>query len=250
VDPAAALIEQNRLLAELYRTADPETDIPTCPGWTLRKLATHVGRGDRWAATIVRERSGTYVDIRTVAGGRPPSDQDGVAAWLGAGVEELLTAVAGVGADTPVWTFVGPQPAAWWIRRRLHEATVHRADAALAVGGDYQLPAELAADGLSEWLDLVAARPAASGPAPLRPGDTLHLHATDPDLGDTGEWFVRSEADGVSWAHGHQKGQVAVRARAVDLLLAAMRRTRSNHGRVEVLGDPAVWRTWLERTGF
>jgi hypothetical protein len=41
-----------------------------------------------------------------------------------------------------------------------------------------------------------------------------------------------------------------VRARAVDLLLAAMRRTRSNHGRVEVLGDPAVWRTWLERTGF
>ena len=82
------------------------------------------------------------------------------------------------------------------------------------------------------------------------PPDPLHLHATDPDLGDTGEWFVRSEADGVSWAHGHQKGQVAVRARAVDLLLAAMRRTRSNHGRVEVLGDPAVWRTWLERTGF
>jgi uncharacterized protein (TIGR03083 family) len=249
VDHAAALIEQNRLLAELYRTADPETDVPTCPGWTLRKLATHVGRGHRWAATIVRERSGTSVDIRTVAGGRPPSDQDGVAAWLGAGVEELLTAVAGVGADTPVWTFVGPKPAAWWVRRRLHEATVHRADATLAVGADYQLPAELAADGLSEWLDLVAARPVA-GPTPLAPGATLHLHATDPDLGESGEWFVRSDADGVSWEYGHQKGQVAVRARAVELLLAALRRGRSNAGRVEVLGDQAVWRTWLERTAF
>jgi uncharacterized protein (TIGR03083 family) len=250
VDHAAALTEQNRLLAELYRAADADTDVPTCPGWTLRKLATHVGRGDRWAATIVRERSGTYVDVRTVAGGRPPSDQDGVAAWLGAGVEELLTAVAAVGADTPVWTFVGPRPAAWWVRRRLHEATVHRADAAFAVGDRYQLPAELAADGLSEWLDLVAARPVATGPAPLEPGATMHLHATEPDLGDAGEWFVRAEEDGVSWTHGHQKGQVAVRAGAVELLLAALRRTRADGGPVEVIGDQAVWRKWLERTAF
>ncbi len=57
MDHAAALIEQNRLLAQLYRTADPEIEVPTCPGWTVRKLVTHVGRGDRWAATIVRERS-------------------------------------------------------------------------------------------------------------------------------------------------------------------------------------------------
>jgi uncharacterized protein (TIGR03083 family) len=250
VDPAAALIEQNRLLAELYRTADPETDVPTCPGWTLRKLATHVGRGDRWAATIVRERSGTYVDIRTVAGGRPPSDQDGVAAWLGAGVEELLTAVAGVGADTAVWTFVGPQPAAWWIRRRLHEATVHRADAALAVGGDYQLPAELAADGLSEWLDLVAARPAASGPTPLAIGQTLHLHATDVELGEPGEWLVHGDGSAVNWEHGHAKGQVAVRGAAVHLLLAALRRIPADDDRLQIIGDSEIWQTWLMRTGF
>ena len=54
----------------------------------------------------------------------------------------------------------------------------------------------------------------------------------------------------MSWEHGHEKGQVAVRARAVDLLLAALRRIPANDGRVEVLGDQAVWRTWLERTGF
>ena len=37
--------------------------------------------------------------------------------------------------------------------------------------------AELAADGLSEWLDLLAARPAGR-PAPCA-RQTLHLHATD-----------------------------------------------------------------------
>ena len=61
-----------------------------------------------------------------------------------------------------MWTFNGPKPAGWWIRRRVHEATVHRADAVLAVGGDYDLPAELAGDGISEWIELTAARPSAT----------------------------------------------------------------------------------------
>ena len=61
-----------------------------------------------------------------------------------------------VGADTAVWTFIGPRPAHWWIRRRVHEATVHRADAAIALGADYQLTPELAADGIDEWLERIA----------------------------------------------------------------------------------------------
>ncbi len=249
MDHAAALVEQNESLAALWRAGDPDSEVPSCPDWTLRTLTTHVGRGDRWAATIVRERAEHYVDIRTVAGGRPPRDRDGVAGWLHDGAAELLAAVAAVGPETPVWTFVGPRPARWWIRRRLHEATVHGADAALAVGADYDLPAELAADGLSEWLDLLAARPAGAGPSPLDDGVTLHLHATDDTLGATGEWLVRATDGVLSWEHGHAKAQVAVRGRAVDLLLGAMRRLPADE-RLEVLGDEAVWRAWLDRTGF
>lgn len=249
VDYVAALTEQNALLADLYRTADPEREVPTCPGWTLRKLVTHVGRGDRWASTIVRERAEAYVDIRTVAGGKPPEDQQGAADWLAAGVRELVDAVAAAG-EVAVWTFTGPQPAPWWVRRRLHEATVHRADAALALGAGYDLPAELAADGIEEWLDLLAARPAAAGPVPLEIGQTLHLHATDDGLGGTGEWLVHGDAVALSWERGHARGQVAVRGRAVDLLLAVLRRAPADGERVQVLGDPSVWTTWLERTGF
>lgn len=249
MDHAAALEEQNEHIAELYRAGDPELAVPTCPEWTVRMLATHLGRGDRWAATIVRTRAEQYVDIRTVPGGRPPRERDDVAGWLREGAAELLAAVEAVGADTPVWTFVGPRRAAWWIRRRLHEATVHRADAALALGADYDLPAELAADGLSEWLDLLAARPAGDGPGPLADGATLHLHATDAGLGPDGEWLVRGTDGEVSWEHGHAKATAAVRGRAVHLLLGAMRRLPAGEG-LEVLGDAAIWRSWLERTGF
>ena len=56
--------------------------------------------------------------------------------WLRSGPRLLLDAVDATGPQTPVWTFLGPRPAAWWIRRRLHETLVHRADAALALGAE------------------------------------------------------------------------------------------------------------------
>jgi uncharacterized protein (TIGR03083 family) len=250
VDYAAALFEQNRLLGELISDADHSGEVPTCPGWTLRQLLRHVGRGHRWAAQIVSDRVEGYLDPRTVRDGKPPEDRNGALDWLHGSARAIVDAVSEVGQDTPVWTFLGPRPAAWWIRRRLHEETVHRADAALALGVGYQLSAELGADGLSEWLDMVAAGRGAGQSAPLDVGTTLHLHATDDGLGSAGEWLVARTGDGVSWEHGHTKATTAVRGRAVDLLLATLRRRSAEEVNLEVLGDPGVWRSWLDRTSF
>ncbi|PRC61083.1 hypothetical protein C6A85_12760, partial [Mycobacterium sp. ITM-2017-0098] len=41
----------------------------------------------------------------------------------------VIDAVGRVGSER-VWTFVGPKPAGWWVRRRVHETAVHRIDAA------------------------------------------------------------------------------------------------------------------------
>ncbi|WP_300018562.1 maleylpyruvate isomerase family mycothiol-dependent enzyme [Pseudonocardia sp.] len=245
MDHSAALLRENDRLVTLIRDAPSDTPVPTCPGWTLRNLVTHVGRGDRWAATIARERSTGPVDIRTVADGKPPAD---AAQWLADGARLLLDGVASAGPDTPVWTFTGPQPASWWIRRRLHECAVHRADTALALGEPYTPEPEQAADGVSEWLTLLAARPAAAGPPPLEDGSTLHLHATDDGLGEAGEWMIRTADGRVSWEHGHAKGTTAVRGPATDLLLALTRRIPAD--RVQVLGDASAFDTWLDRTGF
>ena len=250
MDHAAALTEQNGLLAQLYRAADPDTEVPMCPGWTLRKLVTHVGRGDRWAATIVRERSDTYVDIRTVAGGRAPDDQDGVAEWLRAGAAELLAAVASTGPDAPVWTFTGPKPAQWWIRRRLHEATVHRADAALALGEDYDLAPALAADGVSEWLGLLAARRARDAAPPLAAGVTLHLHATEPGSARPGSGWCAARRTGSSGSTGTRRGSWPCAARPGTCCSGCSAESRPTTRGCEVLGDAAIWRTWLARTGF
>ena len=134
MDVRAALVEETAAFGELIRTADPTTPVPTCPDWTLRQLFRHVGRGNRWAAKIVADRRDEALDPREVPDGKPPDDADAATDWLNAGVQLLLDSVDAAGAHTAVWTFIGPRPAPWWVRRRLHEATVHRADAAIAVG--------------------------------------------------------------------------------------------------------------------
>lgn len=246
---AAAWREQNRALADLLSGADPDTPVPTCPGWTLRQLGTHVGRGDRWAATMVARRAQTFVDPREVPDGKPPTDPDGAATWLAAGVEQLVGAVEEVGAGTPVWTFTGPRPAAWWLRRRLHECLVHRADAVLALGAPFEVPADVAADGVAEWLTLLTARPAGDEPL-LADGTTMHLHATDDGLGVAGEWMVRPGGNGITWEPGHAKGTVAVRGGAADLLLVLVRRIPADAPGLQIHGDSDVLDGWLARTSF
>jgi uncharacterized protein (TIGR03083 family) len=248
VDFRATLLEETGALGDVIRGADPETPVPTCPGWTLNQLMKHVGRGHRWSAQIIADRRHEPLDPREVRDGKPPSDTDGAIDWLNAGAQSVLDAVDRVGADARVWTFIGPRPAGWWVRRRVHEATVHRADAVLALGGEFELSAELAGDGISEWIDL--AIQARSEPPPLRRGLTLHLHATDDGLGPTGEWTITHDEDGLQWSHDHTKGDTAVRGRAIDLLLALTRRRATADAGLEVFGDAEVWDSWLSQTPF
>lgn len=254
MDHAAALMNENAAFAELLRDADLSTPVPTCPGWSLDHLLRHLGRGDRWSAQIVAERAGDVVDPKTVPGGKPPQPRDDQITWLRDGVRMLLAAVEKSGPETVVWTFLGPRPASWWVRRRLHETVVHRADAALALGVRFDLDPALAADGLTEYLERTVIRANAEGPAggdrPLGDGTSVHLHATDPGLGEAGEWTVLGRPDGIAVDHDHGRSTVALRGPARDLLLATVRRADADSLGLEVFGDRSVWETWLARTPF
>ncbi len=127
---------------------------------------------------------------------------------------------------------------------------MHRAAAAVSRSGRrFPIDPQWAADGVSEWLGLLAARPAADEP-PLADGATLHLHATDDVPDGAGEWMVRGAVGRVVWEHGHGKGDAAVRGTAADLLQGVTRRIPADDDRLQVLGDAGVWTGWLARTGF
>ncbi|OBJ47562.1 maleylpyruvate isomerase family mycothiol-dependent enzyme [Mycobacterium sp. 1423905.2] len=249
MDYASAFVGENRTFAELLHGNDRSQPVPTCPGWTLEKMMRHVGRGDRWAAQIVRDRLSEPLDWRSVEGGKPPPNPDDAASWLYGGAQRLLDAVEQTGAETPVWTFLGARPANWWIRRRLHETAVHRADAALALGIEFTYDANLAADAITEWLERVAIQAGSGGAVlPIDEGQTIHFHATDPDLNEPGEWTAGVRGGKVNWSHEHGKGTVALRGGATELLLAMLRRIALTDTGIQLFGDDAVWQKWLDHT--
>ncbi|HEX3588487.1 MAG TPA: maleylpyruvate isomerase family mycothiol-dependent enzyme [Pseudonocardiaceae bacterium] len=244
MDYPTALVDQNAQLAALLRDADWSTPVPTCPGWTLTQLMRHVGRGDRWAAQIIADRVDSSLDPRLVRDGKPPADDPGALRWLADSPRTLLDAVRDVGADTEVSTFLGPRRASWWIRRRLHEATIHRADAAFALDTGYGLSADLAADGISEWLDRLVVEQSLGRPAVLPSGTRLVLRATD----STDVWTVAGTAAGITVTDEPADGDVRLEGPAADLLLALVRRRAVADTSIQLEGTPGLWHDWLDRT--
>ncbi|HKS52176.1 MAG TPA: maleylpyruvate isomerase family mycothiol-dependent enzyme [Pseudonocardiaceae bacterium] len=239
-----ALTAQSALLAEALAGADLELRVPTCPEWTLRQLVEHLGLVHRGVTGIVSRRVTTKPDADTPRV-TVPDDADGLRTWLVDGARELVEAIRSVDPQTSIWSSA---------RRMAHETAVHRADVELALGRDFTLDADLAADAISEWLSLLS-RPQAMEYRPelaaLRgDGQILHLHSTDPGLGEAGEWVVRRTPSGPVWEHGHFKGDVAVRGPVVSLLLVMMRRISPSDASITVLGDAGMLEHWLEHTRF
>ena len=240
-------------LAEIVAENDQSLPIPTCPEWTLRQLVTHVGRAHRWAAEITRTRSATVIPFREVPDGKLPDDRAEQCAWLRAGAARIIGAVRDAGTDL-VWSFTGPAPAGYWIRRMAHETLVHRADAQLAAGAAPErfMDPEVAADAIDEWLTLLAGGilgDSGERAIALPAGAGLHIHATD-GLDSGGEWMIRHDAGDLVVEPGHGKGDAALSGPAASLLLVLMRRRPVSDPAVTVYGDGAVVDGWLASTAF
>jgi uncharacterized protein (TIGR03083 family) len=238
-------------LAGLVDGTDLARPVPTCPDWTLRQLATHVGRGHRWAAEIVSTRSPEFIPFRQVPDGRLPDDPAQHAPWLRAGAARITGAARAAGSD-PVWAFTGLRPASFWARRMAHETAVHRADAEIAADREVSFEPDVAADAVDEWLGFLSGLGGDGDPrlGALPDGAVLHVHATDEGLDGTGEWLVRREGAEVTVQPGHGQGDVALRGPAGRLLLVLMRRVPPDDPGVQVLGDPALLAGWLAATPF
>jgi uncharacterized protein (TIGR03083 family) len=238
--------------AEAVHDADPAQQVPTCPAWTLAQLTAHVGFGHRWPAVIVERRATTPVPHQQVDDVQVPAGAEERRRWLLAGARRLGDAVREAGAQTGVWTWADDKTAGFWLRRATHDTLVHCLDAELAVGHDVSLTPDLAADSISDLLDMFSILPRIDdfpALAELRgSGQMLHFHATDPGLGVAGEWLARRMPSGLEWEHRHGTGDAALRGRALDLLLVLSRRAPLDGSRVEALGDTELLAHWLEHS--
>ncbi len=186
MDPVVELGSAMSRFAELSAAAFGTEPVPTCPGWTVDDLVTHLGSVHRWAGAIVL--SGQRVEEpHTMHVSEPISE------WYSGIAAALLEILRAVDPDEPTPNFARlNEVAAFWPRRQLHETTIHAIDVGLALGlGEdaWPVPTAVAADGVDEVLGVFAARMTARGQRPHLKG-RVRLTATD-----TGRTWVLGEAD-------------------------------------------------------
>ncbi|MGW2627815.1 maleylpyruvate isomerase family mycothiol-dependent enzyme [Streptomyces chattanoogensis] len=250
------LLAESDQFRSLLRDADLSATVPTCPDWTLADLARHVGGAHRWAGTIVATRSTEFVSLKSqVLKGPEGTDGKALDAWLAEGAQQTVAALREAGPDAEVWTWSPVQRSGFWARRMTHETVIHRADAALTTGADFEVPQDVAADCLEEWLQLcalpvLAERRADRAAELFGPGRTIHLHATDTPPELNAEWFLDLTGDRLTHRRTHEKAATALRGPLTDILRVVYRRLPADSDRVEVLGDRGLLDRWLNWATF
>lgn len=138
-------------LSELARSSDLGTPIAHLGRWKVRDVVAHLGGVHRWATRIVTDRSTAGPGFR-----KSKLDGDELLMWFDEGAAELVELFRTIDADEPCPNFNpgSPNVVGFWMRRQLHETTVHRWDVEAAGGSAASIDARIAVDGIDEFFDV------------------------------------------------------------------------------------------------
>jgi uncharacterized protein (TIGR03083 family) len=226
VDVEQLAADADKLMAAA-RVAGPSGQVPGCPGWSVQELLRHVGAVHRRFGLVIAERRSERP--RREESTPPPTDPYD---WFDEARGQLLTALAN-GDDTfAYYSFRGPRPLSWWVRRLVHETSIHRVDAEQAAGRTAIIEPALAADGVAE--NLATYLPILIGAQPLDRRLAVELVATDVDA----RWTVICEGKDLLVTTDPAPVQATVRGQAEHLYLWLWGRGLDD--RPELTGDRAA----------
>ena len=233
----SAFARDGAAFADACTAAGLSADVSSCPGWSIADLVWHLTEVHHFWRTIVRDQLATPADYTEPM--RPPDDA--LLAVYRAGFTETLSVLSAVDPTQTNWTWSSDHSAGFVIRRMAQETAVHRWDADAAAGFGIPIEAELASDGIDEFLvhmlgDVLTDAAAVGG--------SVHLHCQDV----AGEWTIYPGDDTPIVTREHAKGDAALRGSASDLLLALWR--RQGLASLDVVGDAAVATRFFARTSL
>lgn len=153
-DLLAAIRTESAAFRSTLADCDPEARVPACPDWNAGDLLWHLAEVQLFWATVVEERPSSPREDRQVPD-RPASYVDLLDFFDQSSGRMIEAFVAADPAET-AWHWSMVQTVGTSYRRQAHEALIHRVDAEQTAAVEMSpLPAELAADGVLECLELM-----------------------------------------------------------------------------------------------
>ncbi|WP_026929147.1 maleylpyruvate isomerase family mycothiol-dependent enzyme [Glycomyces tenuis] len=217
--------------------------VPTCPGWSVKDLLTHIGTVHRWATAIVARalaHDPRQRDFQHVVGPLPHDEL--LVDWVRLGLGELVETLEAAPDDLQCWqVFASESSKRFWVRRQAHETTIHRVDAEQARGDEISpVNRDFAADGIDELLLGFHGRPTSRVRA-LHPS-VLHIHAIDLAPG-RGDWYIHPTDAGPLVTFNEVESPHCTIEGPVELLYLALW-NRLPFDDLTVSGDPALLQLW------
>jgi uncharacterized protein (TIGR03083 family) len=205
------------------RAAGLDADVPGCPDWTVTDVLEHTGSVLYRASLIIGERRVRRPHRSETTA--PPGDPF---AWFEKSREAIVPVLRAADPAAEYWTFRGPNPLRWWLRRLASETAVHRVDAEQAAGWDVVVDAAFAADGIDEKLETYL--PVIARQQPPESPVTVALRADD-----VGSAWTVTVGEDITVVRREESGAATVAAPAADLYLWLWERAPDE--RVDVWGD-------------
>jgi uncharacterized protein (TIGR03083 family) len=183
LDYPSIISDESARIVDAYER-DRSAAVPWSDRWSVGTVARHVAGTHHVVAELVRGRPdgdfGLFATLET-----PAKDSPEFVEWFRSGTASLLEQFSNAPADDECWSWYAPGGrVGWWARRMAHEALVHRYDTDAALGREFLVAADVAADGIDEYLDVFVAAARAANDAPA--GPTVGFECTD--RGD--QWWL------------------------------------------------------------
>ena len=206
-------LERNTEAMVAVARKDLSAAVPTCPGWTVGHVLSHVGRAYNWMGEMVRQRAEQALPPSPDEFSFDPRDP-GVIPWLEESLARFYGTMKETDPDQPVWSWAGDNRAGFWLRLEAHETAVHRADVELALGEAEPIEPTLAADAVNGMVDWFLPRLRNISLLPSR-GERYLFRQTDGDQ----QWLLTFGKNGVTVSRELAESDVTVAGPASDILL-------------------------------
>lgn len=206
--------------------------VPSCPGWTVAKLANHVwGVINFWPHVVLHD----VQDPSEIPPLRPKPSRDDLLPAIRRDKDQAIGLLRHTNLSAPMWNWSNNKTVSFVPRRLANEMSIHRWDVENAADAATPIPEDLARDGVDEFIDVFIG----SGWPTFRKGKTFGGETIKIEqLAPHRDWTIQLKGRSALVAGDAEAPDLTVRGRASDLVLMFWR--RGGRDRIELEGSEGL----------